>query len=465
MKILIIINEPFDNMALGRNTSLSYILSCVKLGHEVYIYNLIDSLPKNRDDSFLAFHLTRNKALCDALVKNYQELNEEIMLCVAAGNLEKLHNLKVRKVAEFLQEKNELNSLKLTEVEFVIQRLEPMKAPFPPAGEKDVNDILTQLRNLFPQLVFNCPINLSDKEIPLEINQILRDKIATPTAAFQLEDLDFTSALENMTQEYHKLYGKDAAKLVFKPKNSAQSLGVFAVKFIENGLDFSSLKTKKVEELRASQAYEIKIGLNPKELKKIIEILCFVQNTKTNKTLADITDAEILKTAKNLYQDEILVQPFLEGIKLGDIRTNFLKNDQGNFYTAGHTFRKSLHHEDKNFTTAYSTGGATSQPVTILAKEELENLLTKNAVILEILNGALKEKYIDVIELGADFILVGDGRNIFLGEINHLCQGLLPISEAMTKAVDADAFYEGGLGLTSRAVRDGIFMQKGGRVE
>lgn len=447
-------------MALGRNTSLSYILSCAKLGHEVYIYNLLNSLPENRADSIPVFPLTKNKTLCDALVKNYQDLNEEIMLCVAAGDLEKLHNLKVRKVSEFLQAKNELSSLKLTEVEFVIQRLEPMKAPFPPVGEKDVNDILSQLRNLFPKLVFNCPTNLSDKEIPLEINRILQNKIATPTAEFRLEDADFTSALEAMTQEYHKLYGKDTAKLVFKPKNSAQSLGVFAVKFVENGLDFSSLKTKKVEELRASQTYEIKIGLNPKELKKIIEILCFIQNTKTNKTLADISDAEILKTAKSLYHDEILVQPFLEGVKFGDIRTNFLKNGQGNFYTAGHTFRKSLHHEDKNFTTAYSTGGATSQPVTILSKEELENLLTKTAAILEILNGALKEKYRDVIELGADFILVGDGRNIFLGEINHHCQGLLPISEAMAKAVDEDEDYGFGLGMTMRAVKDGIVMQE-----
>ena len=447
-------------MVLGRNTSLSYILSCAKLGHEVYIYNLVNSLPKNRAEAILAFHLTGNKTLCDNLIKNYQELNQEIMLCVAAANLEELHNLKIKKVADFLPEQNELEALNLSDVEFVIQRLEPMKAPFPPAGEEDVNDILRQLKNLFPKLVFNCPINLSDKEIPLQINQLLKDKIATPTAEFKLGDENFSSALELMTQEYQKLYGAKAAKLVFKPKNSAQSLGVFAVEFVENGLNLASLKARKIAELRATQIHEIKTDLDQKELKKIIEILCFVQNTKSAKALADLTEDEILKTANSLYQDEVLLQPFLEGIKFGDIRTNFLKDAKGDFYIAGHTFRKSLHSTDKNFTTAYSTGGATSQPVTVLLKEELKNLQIKTAAILEILNGPLKAEYRDSIELGADFILVGDGKNIFLGEINHHCQGLIPLSEAMAKAVDEDADYEGGLGFTSRAVRDGIVMQE-----
>ena len=458
MKILVIINEAFSAMALGRNTSLAYILSCVKLGHDVYIYNLGNSLPKNRAATISTLHLTSNKALCTLLIKKYEELNEEIMHAVAENNLKKLHNLKVQRVLEFLPEKTTLTKIKLSEVEFVIQRLEPMKFPFPPKGRKNVNIILAELKKLFPKLVFNCPINLSDKEIPQQINRFLKENISTPTSEFTLADKSFSKAINSMVKQYHKLYKKDFAKLVFKPKNSAQSLGVFAVEFSKNGMDLETLKKQKIEELHLAQNHKIKNDLNAKELKKIIEILCYIQNA--DKELKDLTHAQIVNRAKKLYHSEILVQPFLEGVKSGDIRTNFLKDKNGDFYTAGHTFRRSLRTEDKNFTTTYSTGGATSQPIKILEINELKNLFLKNAAILEILNGRLKKRYRDVTELGADFILVGDRKNIFLGEINHHCQALIPISEAMGKAVDKKAFYEFGLGLTSWAVKDATKRQE-----
>lgn len=460
MKILVIINEAFSAMALGRNTSLAYILSCAKLGHDVYIYNLGNSLPKNRAATIPTLHLSNNKELCALLIKKYEELNEEIMHAVAKNNLEKLHNLKVQRVLEFLPEKTTLKKIKLSEVEFVIQRLEPMKFPFPPHGRKDVNIVLAKLKKLFPKLVFNCPINLSDKEIPQQINRFLKENISTPTSEFTLADKSFSKSIESMAKEYHKLYKKDFAKLVFKPKNSAQSLGVFAVEFSKNGMDLETLKKQKIEELHLTQNHKIKNDLNEKELKKIIEILCYLQNSQKNKELSELTHAQIVNTARKLYHSKILVQPFLEGVKSGDIRTNFLKDKNGDFYTAGHTFRRSLRTEDKNFTTTYSTGGATSQPITILAIDELKNLFLKNAAILEILNGRLKKKYRDVAELGADFILVGDRKNIFLGEINHHCQALIPISEAMGRAVDKKTFYEFGLGLTTWAVKDAIKRQE-----
>lgn len=451
MNILIIINEPFSEMDLGRNTTLAYILSCVALGHKVFIFNLGNSLPKI---ALPVFDLTSNQALCAALVKNFQICNQEIMRCAAEQNLKKLLNLKVKKVAEFLPEKIELKSLKLSEVDFVVQRLEPMKAPFPPAGKKNINHILTQLRKLFPKHVFNCPINLGDKEIPQEINQILQEKISTPTAEFELGE-EFFAAAKSMSREYQKIYNSKDAKLVFKPKNSAQSLGVFAVEFVKNGLDLAAIKSQKINEMRATQNHKIKNNLNEKELQKIIEILCYVQNAKGDKVLQDVALMQISKTAKALYNDKILVQPFLQGVELGDIRVNISKNARGDFYVAGQTFRKSLRKDDENFTTAFSTGGAAAQPIDLLQKSEIKNLFSKTAKILKILNGELREKYCNAIELGADFILVGDGKNIFLGEINHHCQGLVPLSEAVGKS----EFYEGGLSLTSRAVKDAIKLQ------
>jgi hypothetical protein len=449
MKTLIIINEPFAEMALGRNTSLAYILACVALKHEVYIFNLKNLLPKKTAP---VFHLTSNKALCEALVQNYKKANLKIVDCVAAKNLEKLLKIKVQKVGEFLPKKITLKSLKLSEVDFIIQRLEPMKSPFPPAGKKNIDDVLTHLKKLFPQLIFNCPINLGDKELPQQINKILGKKIATPTAEFKLGQ-NVANSVKSMAQDYQKLYKTKEIKLVFKPKNSAQSLGVFAVEFSEKGDDFLTLKKQKISELKAKQTYQIKKNLDEKELKKIIEILCFVQNAESSQSLSELTQSQIINKAKILFNQEVLVQPFLRGVKFGDIRVNFFKNQKGDFYVAGQAFRKSLQKEGENFTTAFSTGGAAPQPIEALQKSEIKNLFSKNAAILKILNGKLRQKYRDVIELGADFILVGDGKNILLGEINHHCQGLVPLSEAMAKAVNKDAFYEGGLGLATSAVK------------
>jgi hypothetical protein len=458
MKTLVIINEPLAEMALGRNTTLAYILAAFELGHEVYIFNLPkggEVFPSQLKESIPVFHLTRDKKLFQTLVENYQKLNQEIVASVAENNLEKLQNLRVIKMAEFLPQKITPESLKLAKIEFIIQRIEPMKSPFPPVGNKNVDQFLINLKKLFPHLIFNCPIGLGDKELPQIINQISGQDLATPTAEFLLEDdAAFMRCLNLMSVEYQKLYNAKNVKLVFKPKNSAQSLGVFAIELTRSGDDLATIKNKKISELRATQTYKIKADLEPKELKKISEILCYIQVAKSYEDLNQLTQSQIINAAKNLYNDQILVQPFLQGIKSGDIRVNLLKNSEGNFYVAGQTFRKSLRVEEKKFTTGYSSGGATSQPIEILKKLEIKNLTTKTELILKTLNQNLREKYKNVIELGADFILVGDDKNIFLGEINHHCQALIPVSEAMNKAVNKNTNYQGGFGLAKRALQD-----------
>lgn len=461
MKSLIIINEPFTDMALGRNTTLAYIVSCLDLGHEVFIYNLTTELPKSSSEHIKVISLN-DKTLNKSLVESYKQSNQQIMLAVENKNLGQLLNLKISRIAKFFPQKIELDTITLSEVDFVIQRLEPMKAPFPPVGTNDVNDVLTQLKNLFPACAFNCPINLGDKDTPLEINHLLQKKIATPTAEFKLGDQELTKVLNEMVAEYQEIYGGDEAKIVLKPKNSAQSLGVFAISFTENGLDLTLIKEKSVTELQKIQNYQIKNNLNVDDLGTVIEILCYIQNAPkdSDECIKDIDPKTIFSIAKRLYKDEILIQPFLEGVKFGDIRSNLLKNSAGNFYLAGSTVRKSMRQQTHNFTTTYSTGGATSQPISILNPDEIRNLDARITDILHILNGVLKEKYRNTIELGLDFLLVGDDRNIFLGEINHHCQALIPISEAMARAVDKSGFYEGGLGLIKQAVKHSILSQK-----
>lgn len=445
MKSLVIINEPFANMALGTNTTLAYILACVDLGHEVYIFNLKNQMPKKVAK---VFDLTSSKKLCAALLKVYKSTNQKIRSCIQEENLSALLKLNVKKVSEFLPENIDLKSLKLSDVDFIIQRLEPMKSPFPPVGKRNVDDALTDLKNLFPNKVFNCPIGLGDKDLPEEINKILSKNIATPTAKFEIFGRGFDLAVKSMSKEYQNLYKTKEVKLVFKPNNSAQSLGVFSVEFLEEGLNLKQIKQQKVVELRAAQNHKIKKNLEAKELKKIIEILCYAQVAKTDKLLKDLSSREILKTAANLFNDKVLVQPFLNGVKMGDVRVNILKNSRGDFYVAGQTFRKSLREKDDNFTTAFSTGGAVPQPVSLLSESENKNLDAKTSAIVKILNGSLRKKYKDVLELGADFILVGDGKNIFLGEVNHHCQGLLPLSEVMSSG------YNNGLGLAAKAIND-----------
>lgn len=449
MKTLIIINEPFSQMALGTNTTLSYILSCVDLGHDVYIYNLVNSLPKKRAK---VLHLTAEKELCKKLLQTHKAINNRIKICISGAEVSDFSRLKTQKVAEFLPQNIKLKFIELSDVNFVIQRLEPMKTPFPPVGKKNIDQILAELKKLFPKIAFNCPIGLGDKDLPQEINQILSKKISTPTAVFKLgDDEKMQSAISLAKKEYQKIYSAKNAKLVFKPNSSAQSLGVFSIDFVENGFDLKSLRAQKISDLKAVQNYQINQNLNQQDLNQVIKILCYVQNAKNDELVGEVDEKNLIKIAKELYCDQVLVQPFLQGVKSGDIRVNILKNSDGNFYVAGKCFRQSLRSDDRNFTTAFSTGGAVPRPISILQKAEIQNLKISVEALLKILNEELRKKYENVLELGADFILVGDDKNIFLGEVNHHCQGLLPLSEAVC---EDEKNYADGLGLAKNLIQD-----------
>ena len=82
-------------------------------------------------------------------------------------------------------EENFVDTIEITSDDLIIQRLEPMKAPFPPVGEENINDVLRDFRIQFPRHIFNCPIGFSDKEL-----EKFSD-IATPTAEFKLSDKNY----------------------------------------------------------------------------------------------------------------------------------------------------------------------------------------------------------------------------------------------------------------------------------
>lgn len=367
MKTLIIINESFAEMFVGKNSTLAYILAATDFS-EVYVQNIAGNFCSK---------ITENQA--EILSKKYREINQQIRSLSS-----KIASVKVK---ELIPE-NFCDLPEISENDLIIQRLEPMKSPFPPIGEKNLDEFLIDLKKRFPQHIFNCPIGLHDKELDEFLD------ISTPTIEFTLNDENLAEKLNSMGEAYDKIYRNGQKKIVIKPKNLAQSLGVFS-------LDLSQKK-----DLRA----------------------------------------ECAKHGEKLFHGQILAQPFLEGIRQGDIRANIIKDSQGNFEIAGFVFRKSLRAEnDENFTTGFVVGGSTPRSIKDLTKAEQEDLHKKSAKILNILNGKLREKYRDVIELGADFIPVGNGREVLLGEINHHCPGLLPVAEAL-----AEENYQDGFGLVKR---------------
>ncbi len=361
-------------MFLGKNTTLAYILAAADFSN-VYVWNFAKNYCVKLDE---------NQA--EILTEKYKEINREIRNFSS--------EVAALKVKDLIAE----NSSDVPEIAFsdlIIQRLEPMKAPFPPIGERNINDVLLDLRKKFPQHIFNCPIGLHDKEL-----EKFSD-IATPTAEFELSDETYVQAVESMGDAYDKIYKNGRKKVVIKPKDLAQSLGVFALDLAE---------------------------------KNDVKKLC-------------------IEHGEELYRGKILAQPFLEGVRQGDIRATIIKNEKGDFECAGYTFRKSARASDsQDFTTGYIVGGSVPRPISDLSKSEQEDLLEKCKEVLRVLNGDLREKYRDSIELGADFILVGNDREVLLGEINHHCPGLTPVSEAMNQENE----YGGGLGIVGRVLRKNL---------
>lgn len=432
-KVLIILNDLMQDMYVGKNSNLAYICACLDLGFEVFIY----VLPENNlfPDKVSTFKINDVD-----LVKSYKKYNSD---------LEK--NIKLQELISIFTKK-EIN---LNEVDLVIQRLEPMKSPFPPHGKENINQIFKLIQKKFPNKIINLPINLSDKGIIFAIDEIITKK---GEKKIGIETKEFSASDDIFPEIYQKT--------VIKPKDLAQSIGVFALEKKQNGFDLEKLKNELIANLINVQIYQIKDDLEESELKEIILILLALQALRNNKILqkkyqkfSEIGKDELTKIVNNLY-DKILLQPFLEGVKFGDIRTLFLKDSQNKFYIIGNVFRQNARiNDDRNFTTSYSTGAAKAVRIEELNLAQQKNLFEKSQKLLEILNNDLAEKYKNSLELGADFILVDD-KTVLLGEINHTCIALLPIFEALYKE---DKNYDGGLFYIKKAILDVVVRQENGQ--
>lgn len=424
MRTIVLINEDFLEMTLGQNTSLAYILSAIEIGHEVNVCRVSPD-GSFKKDALEVIKLTQKNS--QKLIKKYKEENQKL---IALNGKPKL--VKVKEI------ENNFKKIKISvsDIDFVIQRLEPMKSPFPPAGKIDPKKYLKNLANIFKGKIFNNPIDCySDKDLPLILEKKFKN-LATPTLKLKFSD-KFNDKIY-----LAKNFGN---KIVLKPENAAQGFGVFLIEFDKKGENIENILIKNLSDLVKTQTFKIS---EKKDLNKIIEILCYTQfcaanNISKNILVKDIKKTELKKGIKSLYGNEILVQPFLEGVRVGDIRINLAKNSQGNFEVTGAAFRKNINLNDDSFTTGIMSGHAIAKRAEeILTKKEQSDLIKKTDFIVASLNGFLKKKYKNCLEIGCDFLLKGDGAQAFLGEANHYCQALIPHSESLENQNGNKSFYK-----------------------
>src|SRR3989338_2484243 len=246
MQIAILINEDFKKMVVGANTTLGYILAAVDLGHDVFVYKIDEkgSLRKKDKAIFLNAKNVKN------LLEKFRERNAYIGT-VSVENIEPLQD----KLFVFdVEKKFEEREFSFDEIDFIIQRLEPMKPPFPPFGEIDIKDFLQEFSTkIFAKNKnYNLPINcFGDKELPL----MLDDKnVAVPTKISFFYDEDLAKKVKEI--------GK---KVILKPDNSAQGYGVFLLEFESLGLDLQQILQEKLSNLIKWQSFRIKDGIDDAE--------------------------------------------------------------------------------------------------------------------------------------------------------------------------------------------------------
>ncbi len=398
-KLVIINNEPIENMAIGLNSTLFYALINIFHGKKVYFLDV-----SKWDNTFIInpslLELQQDLAL--ELLSKYKQENNLIR---DKAKQQQKHILSI--VSQYLNTKNLLKNItNQKEIEQIVKeasflnRLEPMKAPFPPCGLENFQEFLTKLQQNFSNI--HCPVDLSDKEYV--------NNLSTPTASFKTKNLwqnqqKIQNAFLQVITDFKKLYPQlPNIKIVIKPKDSAQSTGVFSIEFIEQKEEFVALNSQQYlvsnNILKSSAKSQTDLLIN------LLQKQCF-QNNNSQQKIIDI------------YGAEILLQPFLAGITIGDFRTILFKDNQQKFYVAGTVFRKKI--SQNSFTTCTTAG----QSIITTADKYLKNLqpfINKTLKYLQENN----LKYKNVHFMGLDFIAkTADAKEFFLGEMNMHCPALI----------------------------------------
>ncbi|NBX52372.1 MAG: hypothetical protein EBT63_01800, partial [Proteobacteria bacterium] len=144
-KILnILINEDPALMKLGINTTLLYALFCAtEIDLEVNFIRL-DENPDFPNQIQNIYKIDKNFA--QLLFKNYQDANQQIrdsayfLEKYDAPNLGEV--LKQNEIENFILKIKDSDFIKKALNGVLLNRIEPMKPPFPPHGKNDINQFL-----------------------------------------------------------------------------------------------------------------------------------------------------------------------------------------------------------------------------------------------------------------------------------------------------------------------------------
>lgn len=403
-KLVILLNEPIENMAVGLNSTLFYALLAISQGQEVYFWqmqNEVDFLTKTPNIWQL------NQEVAWQLLAKYAEENNKIR---ENAKQQKAYHLST--LGQFLADQALTTSIdgqqeieKIFATATFLNRLEPMKSPFPPEGKQDFAECLAKLQQKFSAL--HCPIGLSDKEYIAGLS--------TPSQAINTQDLWQKPALLHVAVLqtvacFKKLYLQEKnAKIVIKPKDSAQSTGVFSIEFVEfNG------QINAEEKQQQTKQYQLPVAIleNPQQLTTALHLF-LQQQCKNSQTIVDV------------YGKEILLQPFLLGIAIGDFRTILLKDRNQQFVVAGTVFRQKIASLQNNQPQTFTTCVTAGQAVVSEADKYLVHLQKFIDKTLQYLQEN-SQKYQNVHFMGLDFIAKNlDATDFYLGEMNMHCPGLI----------------------------------------
>ncbi len=466
---------------LGQHSTLAYICAAILQKHSVFVIDHSrvslqsclesQSFPASLFDQsnfgkFINLYQQRNEILAD-LTKN---AGAELLTSDSDEKWNEVAEREIVRVGSVIGRQVNLTMADLQN-SYVLNRLDPMLASFTQADREAANGnvyqyFLAQYKKLVPKIEFSDPSGKGDKIAPQEVDEARAKSgmaaIYTPTWKVTIDNFD-DKFCENFTaavQAEQKLFLRTKAefadlptRIIFKPIDSAQSSGVCGIEFRENGLTLERLRSMSIRQLISEDVQLLYVQKNVvvQEIKEMAKVLLYAQVLKEEKTahpkeLTQISSAEMAKVIKRLYETEILIQPFLIGVaKMGDVRVNFVADAQGNWSCVGHTFRAQIIKEGStaiddreaigsSFTTCFSAGKAAPTRVEyMLSSEEIQSFNQCVSGLLAVLNGVLKQSYAKCHELGVDFVLVGDGKNFMLGEINHTDPALAPVSLALRK--------------------------------
>jgi glutathione synthase/RimK-type ligase-like ATP-grasp enzyme len=378
-KVLILVNEPINEMAIGRNSTLTLALALQQKGFNIFFAK--ELVLGSKISQILAQQISFKKEIFqiyDDYRTSVEKLSKQIENLLSSKAVIKIPSLKTHKLSEkkISFSLSEAKHISYNEFSFIFNRFDPIEDP---AWIRDEINKMRIIEIAQKVKIIGQPENI-DKYEPLALHQsdfIPETLIVEEKNLAQISEI---SAVKTLLKKYKKL--------VIKPAKSGQGKGV----------------------KQANSLAEIKAGT-----------------------------AEILSEFNGKVSGGIIVQEMLAGAMRGDIRTIFFYNSKTNkFELGGHVARMQL---KGNFINCISSEQAVATKAeNMLSTKELRDLNKNSKALLSYLNKNPENFKSPII--GADFIPKffskkeaenSQENTIYLGEINFHCVALFNMIDFLNK--------------------------------